>query len=221
LRTRLDAHGRKTRLLLVQVEEQASLRLRRPDLDEPPVVQDEPQHVRANPPGGVARELHTTVRVVSLDGLHQADVPLLDEIHDVAVRAPVFVRELHHEPEVRRDEPRGGIHVAGLRIVDGDAMLLLGSEQRVPLDLVHVDLKRIRPREPSGVFSTLGECEMADLLVGDDFAFRLYDRAVRFAGEVLIGFFSAVSAFVFSALYGFFFGIRAPPRRATGFSGFF
>jgi hypothetical protein len=99
-------------LLLVQVEEELALRLRRAELHQAPVVEDEAQDVRADPPRRVRRELHAAIRIVALHGLHQADVALLDEVHDVLVGAAILVRELHHEAQVRRHQARRGAHVA-------------------------------------------------------------------------------------------------------------
>jgi hypothetical protein len=106
----------------------SSLRLRGADLHEAPVVQDEPEHVRADPPGGVARKLHATIRIVAFHRLHEPDVSLLDEVHDVSVRAPVLVGDLHDQPKVRCHEPRGEVHAARLRVLDGQAMLVFGRQ---------------------------------------------------------------------------------------------
>jgi hypothetical protein len=94
---------REALLLLVEVEEELALRLRGAELHQAPVVDDEPQDVRADPPRRVGRELHPAVRVVALHRLHEADVALLHEVHEVAVGAAVLVGDLHHQAEVRRD----------------------------------------------------------------------------------------------------------------------
>ena len=147
--------------LLSQVEEELALRLRRPELHEAPVVQDEPQDVRADPPGGVRRELHAAVRVVALHGLHQADVPLLDEVHDVLVGAPVLVGDLHHEAQVRRHQPRGGRRVLRLDELLGQRLRLLGREQRVPLHLAQVRRERIEALDRGG-FARLARLRVAE-----------------------------------------------------------
>jgi hypothetical protein len=131
----LDPQGLKLGSLLSQVEEELALSLRRSELDEPPVVQNEPQDVGANPPSGVRGELDAAVGVVALDRLHQADVPLLNEVHDVSVSAAIFVGNFYDEPKIGRDQ--SGRHFRVLRGHEalGEGLRLLGTKERVPLDL--------------------------------------------------------------------------------------
>jgi hypothetical protein len=110
----VDAQRREALLLLVEVEEELALRLRGAELHQAPVVEDEPQDVRADPPRRVGRQLHPAVGVVALHGLHEADVALLDEVHEVAVGAAVLVGDLHHQAEVGRHHARRGFDVARL-----------------------------------------------------------------------------------------------------------
>jgi len=67
----------------------------------------------------------------------------LDEVHDVFVGAPVLVRELDHEPQVRGDEARGRVDVLRRLVVLRERLLFFRREERVPLDLTEVGLKRV------------------------------------------------------------------------------
>ena len=58
----------------------------------------------ADPPGGVGRELETLAPVELLDGVHEAEVALLDEVEQRQTRGLVLLRDRHHEAQVRLDE---------------------------------------------------------------------------------------------------------------------
>ena len=105
------------------------------------------QDVRADPPRRVRRQLHAAIGIVLLHRLHEADVALLHQVEQVAVRAPVLVRDLDHQPQVRGDQAARGVHVAGLGVLDGELVLLLAREQRVAADFVDVYLQRIAAAE--------------------------------------------------------------------------
>jgi hypothetical protein len=81
--------------------------------------------------------------IVALDGLHEPDVPLLDQVHHVAVGAPILVGDLHHQPQVRRHQAGGGVAVARLHVAGGELVLFGLAEQRVLLHLAHVGLERV------------------------------------------------------------------------------
>ncbi len=190
-RRRLDAHGREPRFFLVEVEEELALCLRRAELHEAPVVEDESQNVGADPPGRIRRELDAAIRVVALDRLHEADVALLHEVHDVLVGAPVLVGDLDHEPEVRGDEPCGSRDVARADVLDGERVLLVGREQRVALDLAQVLLHRVEACERSSRGGDRGYRLVAfGEAVVDDFPGGLDDLVVAFARAFLVRLFA-------------------------------
>src|SRR5918993_3913 len=57
------------------------------------------------PPRGVRREPEAPVRIELLDGLHQADVALLDQVLEGQPVAPILFGHRYHEPEVLLDKP--------------------------------------------------------------------------------------------------------------------
>ena len=102
----LDAEPLELALLLVEPEEELALGARRAESHQADVVEQVLEDVGADPVGRVGRELHALVRIEALDRLHQADVPLLDQVEDVGPGAAVLHRDLHDEPQVREHEPR-------------------------------------------------------------------------------------------------------------------
>src|SRR5690606_10244218 len=57
-----------------------------------------------NPPRGVCREPVALRWVELLNALDEADVSLLDEVHEIEPRPLVALCDAHHEAEVRLDE---------------------------------------------------------------------------------------------------------------------
>jgi len=57
----------------------------------------------ADPPDGVGGKLQTAAVVEPLDGLHQADRPLLDQIGERNPAPPVGLRDREHETKVAFD----------------------------------------------------------------------------------------------------------------------
>src|ERR671915_591596 len=70
-------------------------------------------HCLPNPPGGIRGESPSTVGIELLDGLHQADVALLDQILERQPHPTVLLGYAHDEPEVLLDEPLAGTLVSG------------------------------------------------------------------------------------------------------------
>jgi hypothetical protein len=130
---------------LLQAEEQLAPGARVRERDEPEVLEDELQDQRADPVAGEAGEAHAPVGVEALDGLGEADVALLHQVHDLRPGAAVLQRHLDHEPQVARDEFAPGLDVT----VDverlGETLLLLASEQGVAADLREVTRETRRP----------------------------------------------------------------------------
>ena len=65
---------------LSEIEEKFSLILRSGALDDAPVSDDVFLNFRSNPMDGKSHEAGATIRVVSSDGFHQANVAFLNEI---------------------------------------------------------------------------------------------------------------------------------------------
>src|SRR6185295_10771546 len=57
-----------------------------------------------DPPACVRRETEAAVVVVPLNGLHEADVSLLDEVSERQTTVVETARDRHHESEVRLHE---------------------------------------------------------------------------------------------------------------------
>jgi hypothetical protein len=58
----------------------------------------------ADPPRGVGGELEALAPVELLDGVHQAEVALLDEVEQRQARRLVLLGDRHHEAQVRLHE---------------------------------------------------------------------------------------------------------------------
>jgi hypothetical protein len=142
--------------LLAQVEEQLALGLGGADLHQAPVVQDELEHVGADPVRRVARQLDAPVRVVLGHGLHQPDVALLHQVEQVAMRPTVLVRDLDHQAQVGLDQLARGLGVAVLDQPDRQGVLFLGRQQRKAPGLVHVRGQRVAHRERAAALVGLG-----------------------------------------------------------------
>src|ERR671915_1193122 len=84
------------------------------DADGAALVSHGTLHGLTDPPRGVRGEPETPIRVELLDGLHQADVALLDQVLEGKPVAPVLLGNADHQPEVLLDEPLPGPLVAGL-----------------------------------------------------------------------------------------------------------
>ena len=80
------------------------------------------------------------IAVEPLDGPHQAEVPLLDQVLQAQPLAQVAPRDVDHQAEVGLDHVLAGIRVAG-RDPLGQLALLLGREQRRVVDVLEIDLE--------------------------------------------------------------------------------
>src|SRR6266511_893177 len=68
-------------------------------------VGDRARDALADPPRGVGGELESAAPVEQLDGPHEADVPLLDQVEQGQALALVLAGHGHHQSEVGHDEP--------------------------------------------------------------------------------------------------------------------
>ena len=141
--------------------------------DRARLVGDAARDRLADPPRRVGRELVAAAPVVLLDGAHEADVALLDEIEEEHAAADVALRDRHHEPQVGLDQLP-----AGRRVVALDALrerdLLGGRQQRHAADLAQVRAHRIVRAVAHGhvdrraAASTSGSSSSSSSLDGDD-----------------------------------------------------
>ena len=74
--------------------------------DRPTRVGDAAGDGLADPPRGVGRELEALAPVELLDGVHEAEVPLLDEVEEREPGGLVLLGDRHDQAQVRLDEGR-------------------------------------------------------------------------------------------------------------------
>src|SRR5215468_4030461 len=102
-----------------------------------PIVLQVPGDVRADPPHGVGGEADVLLRVEVLDGLHQADVALLDEVVQPGTAVRELLGDRDHEGEVRERE-----RVAGRRVTlpgaPSELVFLLTGELGAAANLAEV-----------------------------------------------------------------------------------
>ena len=110
--------------------------------DRARLVGDAARDGLADPPRRVGRELVAAAPVVLLDGAHQADVALLDEIEEEHAAADVAFRDGHHEPQVGLDQLPARGRVVALDAL-GERDLLGRGEQRHAADLAQVGAHRV------------------------------------------------------------------------------
>jgi hypothetical protein len=101
----------------------------------------------ADPPCGVRRELEALAPIELLDGVHQPEVALLDEIEQGQTRRLVLLCDRHHQTEVGLHERPLGILALTCRTTK---LALLGSSE------VLADLVELFDRRFSG-FDLFGE----------------------------------------------------------------
>src|SRR5690606_3929003 len=89
---------------LAQIEEQLALRLRRRDADQAPVAQHELVDLGADPMDRERNEPYDDVRVEPPDGLHEADVALLNEVGELEPVARIAACDVDDEAQMRQDE---------------------------------------------------------------------------------------------------------------------
>ena len=90
-----------------------------------------------DPPGGVRGELEAAPVVELLDGAHEAEVALLDEVEERHAAAHVPPGDGDDQAQVGLGELALGVHVAALDAL-GQRDLFLGGEQRHPAHLAKV-----------------------------------------------------------------------------------
>ena len=84
LRADVEALFLEAPALAVEIAQQLAARVGRPDPDHPHVVEQVLDHVGANPPRRIGREPVSELGIEAFDRLHQAEIPLLDQVQKVA-----------------------------------------------------------------------------------------------------------------------------------------
>src|SRR5437762_14294867 len=92
-----------------------------------------------DPPRGVGGKFSTLRRIEALDGFHQADVSLRNQIEQRQSKIRVIVRDLNDQTQVRANHQSTSFLVTALNF-GGEFNLLLRSEQRNLPDLAQVNL---------------------------------------------------------------------------------
>ena len=83
--------------------------------DRARTIRDRTRDALADPPRCVRGELEAAAPVEELDGTHQADVALLDQVQQGQTLTLVLAGHRHDQPEVGHDEPlAGGLGLAHL-----------------------------------------------------------------------------------------------------------
>ena len=103
------------------------------DVDRDPhragLVRDGARDRLTDPPGGVGRELEALAVVELLDGAHQADRALLDQLEEVEALVAVALGDRDHQPQVGLHHAVLGVEVAALDAL-GELDLLVRGQQR-------------------------------------------------------------------------------------------
>ena len=118
-------------------------------LKEGASIDDVSENKCADPPGCVGGELDVAVGIKPLDGLHEADVPLLDEVQEVHVDRLVLHRDLDHESEICGDERVGRVEISMFVIPDGKSPFFLAAEWLGTADVSKVALQCVPGDEHS------------------------------------------------------------------------
>src|SRR5438128_4935513 len=92
-----------------------------------------------DPPRGVGGKFSTLRRIEALDGFHQADVALRNQIEQRQSKIRIIVRDLNDQAQIRTNHQGASFLVAALNF-GGEFNLLVGSEQRDLPDLTQVNL---------------------------------------------------------------------------------
>ena len=88
------------------------------DPDRARVVRDRPGDRLADPPRGIRRELEASPVLEPVDGLHEPDVALLDQIQQRQIAAEVALRHRHEQAQVRFHQLALGLAYRAIAPVD-------------------------------------------------------------------------------------------------------
>ena len=110
------------------------------DANRASLVSDGSSDGLANPPGGVSRELVTTLVLELLHGFHEANVALLNEVKKLQASVGVLLGNGDHQPEVGLDELSFGLlsHVFAALGLSGDLLHGVALHAKAHLDLANL-----------------------------------------------------------------------------------
>ena len=100
------------------------------DFDKAPAAQDEFLHRCFDPPHGIGGQTKAAIRVKFLYALHQADIPLGNQLADGKAIAAIAHCDFGNQSQMRRYQLRGCSRVFMLLIALGQHKFLLWREQR-------------------------------------------------------------------------------------------
>ena len=98
-------------------------------------LQQVPEDIGPDPPRGIGVEADVAGHVEFLDGLHQADVPFLDEVHLVGAGMPVFRSDGHRHAQVGQDQFDRRVPAAHDLIFMEELQFFFFGQKRVATDL--------------------------------------------------------------------------------------
>ena len=118
--------------------------------DGPPVLLDSPLQRLADPPGGIRREAEAPLPVELVDGSHQPEGALLDQVGKIHAPVLVAAGPVDHQPQV------GGHHLpAGLLVTVGHPLGQLGLgvvvRKRVVVEVAEEEPEAVSFRAPGAI----------------------------------------------------------------------
>ena len=109
------------------------------------LIRERARHLLLDPPRRIRAESVAAAVVELVDGAHQADVPLLDQVEQIEARHVEALRDLHDEAHVRLDEQRLG--AVGARAPaahrGGGARALRGDRDAVDHATMEAELREV------------------------------------------------------------------------------
>jgi hypothetical protein len=146
------------------------------EADGAPRIGDASGDGLADPPGGVGRELESLAPVELLDGVHQPEVPFLDEVEQGQARRLVLLGDRDDQAQVRLDEVTLGLVTAVHRTLQRELLARGDLDLLVGLGDVHLGLGLAALLDglgetdlivlgQEGVLANIGEVEAYEVLI--------------------------------------------------------
>ena len=116
------------------------------DTDRARLIGDRPRDRLTNPPRCIGREFEALRVVKALDGTHQAEVALLDEIKERHAPTGIALGNRHHEAKVRL----GQLLFGPQSVLDGSVELSTGGERQALQRVVGGEFGQLGLRSNAG-----------------------------------------------------------------------